>query len=245
MKILFSPSEAKNPDNDFDPIHKQSFIFEELFEYRLEALRHFQNYILKANDKDLSQLFGLKNEKEFTPFKQDILSLETNLAIKRYSGVSYEYLDYESLDTKAQNFLLENTVIFSNLFGPILAKDKIPFYKFKQGAKIKDFNIEQFYKEKFSPSLDEFLKGENIIDLRASFYEKFYSIKQNFSTFKFLKNGKIISHFAKAYRGTLLRTIAKNQLKSTQDLLDHLPCELKLKDIKIQGFKQEITLELL
>ncbi|MFC2490453.1 MAG: peroxide stress protein YaaA, partial [Prevotella sp.] len=45
----------------------------------------------------------------------------------------YKHLDYRSLDSAAQEFVDKNTLIFSNLFGPVLAADALPEYKLKQG----------------------------------------------------------------------------------------------------------------
>ncbi|EJD3103234.1 peroxide stress protein YaaA, partial [Campylobacter jejuni] len=125
------------------------------------------------------------------------------------------------------------------------ANDTLPFYKFKQGAKIGNFTIEKFYKEHFSKALDEYLENEEILDLRAGFYDKFYTPKKKFYTYKFVKNGKVISHFAKAYRGILLSISAKNQVKNNKELLANLPSNLKLKEIQIKGLKEEIVLEIL
>ncbi|MBX2079434.1 peroxide stress protein YaaA, partial [Campylobacter peloridis] len=130
------------------------------------------------NDENLKKFFETKSDKELIFFKEDIFSKPTIEAIKRYNGVAYEMLDFINLNKKAQEYILNNVLIFSNLFGPIMAKDLIPFYKFKQGKKIDNFNIEKFYKENFSSSIDNLLKDELVIDLRAKFYEKFYTLKQ-------------------------------------------------------------------
>lgn len=84
-----------------------------------------------------------------------------------------------------------------------------------------------------------------MLDLRAGFYDKFYTPKKKVSTYKFLKNGKIVSHYAKAYRGILLRIAAQNQALSNKELLAKLPSNLKLKDIKEFKLKEEITLEII
>ncbi|MCW1360504.1 peroxide stress protein YaaA [Campylobacter sp. US33a] len=245
MKILFSPSESKNETSNFSPIDENSFIFPELFKKRLEVIKHFNTYISFASQQELINLFGIKKENEIIKLKQNLLTLSTAQAIERYSGVSYEYLDYSTLNLEAKNYILQNVIIFSNLFGPILAANLIPFYKFKQGAKIANFNIEQFYNTYFSTALDEFLKDEELLDLRAGFYEKFYTPKRKFSSYKFIKNGKIVSHFAKAYRGILLKILAQNQIQNNKELLECLPQTLKVKEVQIKGFKEEIILEII
>ncbi|NDJ27496.1 peroxide stress protein YaaA [Campylobacter sp. MIT 19-121] len=244
MKILFSPSENKSELAYLTPINKSSFIFAELFDKRLEVIKLYNDFVKYASINELQDFFELKSEKEVQNLQNDLLKLKTCEAIKRYKGVAYDYLDFESLDEKAQNYVYENTLIFSNLFGVVQAKDHLPLYKLKQGAKIKEFDTAKFYKTHFSKALDEFLQNEEIIDLRAGFYEKFYTLKQDYTSYKFLKNNKVVSHFAKAYRGILLRTLACFECKSNQDLLTHLPHKLSVKEIKKQGLKQEIVLEI-
>lgn len=245
MKILFSPSEAKSDLDEFEPVNENSFIFKELFSKRKMVLDLYNDFVAKADLKELSKLFGFKDEKEILTFKKDIFKAPTCEAIKRYTGVGFSYLNFQALDESSMAWILQNCLIFSNLFGPLLAGDKIPNYKLKQGAKLPNFNIEEFYKTHFSQALDAFLQDEELVDLRANFYEKFYTPKKSFTTYKFFKNGKVVSHFAKAYRGILLQVAAKIKANSNKALLENLPPNLKVLEIKKIGLKQEICLEIL
>lgn len=245
MKILFSPSEAKSPDGLKECINEKSFIFENLYNKRKEAIEKYQDFIKKSDNERLKKFFGIKDEKEIIILKENLFNKKCIEAIQRYQGVAFEKLSYNSLDQNAKNYINDNVLIFSNLFGVLRANDLIPYYKFKQGEKIDGFNIEKFYKDNFSKDLNEYLKDELIIDLRAKFYEKFYTIKQKYISFVFLKNSKILSHFAKAYRGKILRIMAENSITNKEELLKNLPKDLMVKDIKIQGFKEEIVLDIL
>ncbi|TXE88464.1 YaaA family protein [Campylobacter volucris] len=244
MKILFSPSESKSIINDNDEINEKSFIFEKLYKKRIEAIKKYQDYINALNYENLKDFFGIKNDDEIDILSNDIFKRKTTKAIQRYNGVAYEFLNYDKLNNNAKKYIDNNVIIFSNLFGPVGAGDFLPYYKFKQGKKIENFNIEKFYKDNFSKNLDELLKDEIIIDLRAKFYEKFYTLKQNYISFTFLKNGKALSHYAKAYRGVILNFLAQNLIKNKEEILTNLPKELKIKEIKIQGLKEEIILEI-
>lgn len=161
----------------------------------------------------------------------------------RYSGVAYKSLDYENLENK--HYIDENVLIFSNLFGVIKASDILPDYKLKQGAKLPNLNIEKFYKDNFSSSLDKYLKDDEILDLRASFYEKFYTIKKPFFTLKFIKNGKVVSHYAKHYRGLILNEMAKNNIKSVDEFKKININELILLEIQEIKNKQEFIFEII
>ncbi|MCR6573767.1 YaaA family protein [Campylobacter insulaenigrae] len=245
MKILFSPSEGKAKECNNEVINKKSFIFEEKYEKRVEVISKYQNYINTLNDEELKKFFDIKDDNEIFELKNDIFQRKGLKAIERYNGVAYDFLNYKELNLQEKKYVDENVIIFSNLFGPIRAGDILPYYKFKQGKKIKNFNIEKFYKDNFSKELDNFLKDEIVIDLRAKFYEKFYVLNQPYISFTFLKNSKILSHYAKAYRGVILNFLAINNIKNKKEILEKLPQNLKIKEIKTQGLKEEIILEIM
>jgi cytoplasmic iron level regulating protein YaaA (DUF328/UPF0246 family) len=231
MKILLAPSERKTKGGDFPPINKNSFIFPDIYEKRVEIIKKYDEFLQKTND--------IKN---FGNDKTSIFKRPTKKAILRYSGVAFEYLNYPTLDEKSQKYIDENVLIFSNLFGVISAKDLIPFYTLKQGAK-PGFDIYKAHKEIFSPILDKINENEEFIDLRAKFYEKIYKPK-NAITFKFIKNNKIVSHFAKAYRGKLTRIIAINKPKSIDELLKINFSEIKIIEIIEKKGVKEIVAEI-
>lgn len=242
MKILFSPSETKFKGGEKKKINKDSFLFPELFEQRLKVLSIYQNFINTAQQNQLEKLFGTKKEDLVAYYKGDILQKNIMKVIKRYDGVAFDYLKYNQLEQEQKDYIDKNVLIFSNLFGPMLAGDLgIPDYKLKQNEKIDNFKIEKFYNEKFSFKLDEFLEDEEIIDLRAGFYEKFYKIKTPYITMKFIKEGKVVSHWAKAYRGIILNLMAKNNILNTEELLEMELDNLCIEEIKKYRLKTEIT----
>lgn len=232
MKILLAPAETKNSGGDKKSFCKENFIFPELFDKREEVFNIYENFLKTSTVEELSKWFGLKKIDEVTKYKQSLLSKPTMKAINRYEGVAFDALDYNSLQKSEQNYIDENVILFSNLFGPLLAKDLIPDYKYKQGAKLAGINVEKFYSDEFTNALDTFV-GEEVIDLRAGFYEKFYKVKKaNVLTFKFIKEGKVVSHWAKFYRGKVLQEIAKNKINSHSEFMDMQIPGLKLNEIQ-------------
>ena len=246
MKILFSPSEAKFSDGNGDVFSKNSFIFPELFEKRLEVINLYNDFLKSASKEQLEKLFGTKKEEVIEYYKNDIFKRGTKKVIQRYDGVAFDYLKYEELKENEKEYIDENVMIFSNLFGPLLCGDDgLPDYKLKQGENVNGFKIENFYKENFSKALDEYLKDEDIIDLRAGFYEKFYKIDKPYMTMKFIKDGKVVSHWAKAYRGIILNEMAKKQIKSFDEFLNMEVSSLKIEEIKEQKLKKEIVFSII
>lgn len=244
MKILFSPSEAKTAVSSNKFIDRGDFIFPNLYEKRCEILKIYDDFLQTATAKKISKLFGVKNLTDEPSLRESIFKKGAIKAVLRYDGVAYKHLDYRSLDSAAQDFIDKNTLIFSNLFGPVTAADMLPEYKLKQGERIDGLNLEEFYRQNFSGEIDEWLGDDDILDLRAEFYEKFYRIRKPFSTFKFLKNGKVVSHYAKAYRGIVLRQVAQNGVKNFDELCKMDIENLRLTDVKKTGSKSEFLVQI-
>jgi len=212
LKILFSPSEGKNNGG-----HEKA---QELFgaiQARNEILSTYRDIVLSNNEEAIKELFGFKKFSECQPYIVDIFDSPLMHAIERYDGVAYDYLQYKEQESLTQEYLREHTLIFSNLYGPLRGGDTIANYKVKQGNNIGDIAPDKFYKERFSYQLDLYLSEHDVLDLRAGYYDKFYKVTKPYTTLKFLKNGKSVSHWAKAYRGIVLREIAKAKIESLED----------------------------
>lgn len=242
MKILFSPSETKIAGGEETSFDKNSFIFPELYEKRMEIVKQYNEFILNASKEELIKLFGTKKEDVLEQYSKDLFKTSTMKVIQRYDGVAFDYLVYSKLLKNEQDYIDENVIIFSNLFGALKAGDKgLPDYKLKQGETFNGLKIEKFYNDNFSNALDEYLKDEDIIDLRAGFYEKFYKIEKPYTTMKFIKDGKVVSHWAKAYRGIILKLLALNNIKTIDELMNMQIENLKIEEIKKQKLKTEIV----
>lgn len=232
MKILLAPAETKNSGGEGKAFCEENFCFKELFNKREEIFNIYEKLLSDSSIEELSKWFGLKKLDEVKKYKESLLNKPTIKAINRYNGVAFDALDYNTLKTNQQKYIDENVVLFSNLFGPILASDKIPDYKYKQGAKLPNINVEKFYMDNFTSTLDEFV-GDEVIDLRAGFYEKFYKVKKaEVLTFKFIKDGKVVSHWAKFYRGKVLQEMAKNSISNHSEFMSMQIPGLRLNEIQ-------------
>jgi cytoplasmic iron level regulating protein YaaA (DUF328/UPF0246 family) len=239
MKILLAPSETKKSGGEI-PFNPNILLFTELFPYRTKLLHTYTNVLQQGDMQVLSKMFGIKKEADILKYKRDIIHELTMKAIERYAGVAFDYLKYEKLDNKAQDYIDENVILFSNLFGPIRASDLIPEYKLKQGEAVGDIKTEKFYNEHSAHLMEDYLKEEEILDLRAGFYDKFYKPTKAYTTLKFIKDGKVVSHWAKAYRGIVLREIAKAGATSIEAFMK-LPIEgLSIHEIQTKKNKTEI-----
>jgi len=239
MKILLAPSETKISGGN-EAFNINSLLFTSLTSSRIKLLHTYINILQKGDMQLLSKMFGLKKESEIEKYTKDIIYEPTMKAIQRYSGVAFDYLEYNSLDADAQEYIDSSVILFSNLFGPIRARDAIPEYRLKQGQSVGDIKVEKFYNQLSAELLEEYLESEEILDLRAGFYNKFYKPSRAYTTLKFIKDGKVVSHWAKAYRGIVLRQLALHTIETLDEFIK-LPIEnLSLYEIIQKKHHQEI-----
>jgi len=243
MKILLAPSETKTIGGE-GSLNLDTLIFKELNTKREELITNYQNIINSADTESLKELFGLKKESEIQKYINNIYKEPVKKAIERYSGVAFDYIDYNNLEVDAKGYIDSNLLIFSNLFGVLKANDLIPIYKLKQGSKIAGVKIEKFYNQALKESLDTYLENEDVLDIRAGYYDKFYKPNKKFTTLKFLKGGKVVSHWAKAYRGIALKYAALNKIKTIKEFIALQIPNLDLQEIREQGLKQELIYQI-
>lgn len=239
LTILFSPSENKKQGGN--PIKNELFGSDKA---RENILLQYNQIIIHKDDNELQKLFGIKNPKDYEIYLNGLDNTQLLPAIERYNGVAYEYLGFENLDKNAKEYLKHNVIIFSNLYGPILGSDTIANYKVHQGATIGEIAPENYYKDRFSYQIDLYLANKEILDLRAGYYDKFYKCNKPYTTLKFLKNGKTVSHWAKAYRGIVLREIAKHNVNSIEKFHKMEIEGLHLREIKCIKNKTEIIYDI-
>ena len=243
MKILFSPSETKKSGGELS-FNPSSLLFEDLAPHPIKLLHMYTNVLQKGDMQILSKMFGIKKEVDILKHKKDIIHELTMKAIERYTGIAFGYLGYNKLDASAQNYVDDNVILFSNLFGPILASNLIPEYKLKQSEAVADIKTEKFYNQHSAHLLEDYLKDEEILDLRAGFYNKFYKPTKPYTTLKFIKDGKVVSHWAKAYRGIVLREVAKAGIGTIDEFMKLVIENLKVKEIVEKGIHTEIIYDI-
>jgi len=244
MKILLAPSETKiaGGEGSFMPC---SLLFESICPDRIKLLHLYANVLQRGDAVEIADMFGLKKPKDIAYYStKELINEPTMKAIERYSGVAFEYLQYDKLDSKGQEYIDSSVILFSNLFGVLRADDMIPEYRLQQGKAIADTKTEQYYRPILKEPMDEYLADEEILDIRAGFYDKFYKPSKPYTTLKFTKGGKVVSHWAKAYRGIVLREIAKVGASSLDEFIA-LPIDgLSIIEIQTKGIKREIIYEI-
>ena len=240
MKILLAPSETKKPGGD-QSFRIETLLFESLLPARQSLLLAYMNVLQRGDTAELSRMFGLKKEADIVYYAAKDLPHEPAMrAIERYTGVAFDFLDYPTLSSEGKHYLHEHLILHSNLFGFLRADDLIPEYRLGQGKAVGDLFPEKLYRGAGTPLMDAYLAEEDVLDLRAGFYDKVYRPSHPYTVLKFLKGGKAVSHWAKAYRGLVLRAVAEAGV-SDMDAFMKLPIEgLTIAEIQTRKLRTEI-----
>ena len=161
--------------------------------------------------EDLSSIYGTSEDKAemFHRQNQDIFHSRCAKAIHRYTGVVYEYLDWNTLDQEAKDYMNKHICIFSGLFGIVSPNTLIPNYKLKMNV----LSLQHHW----SPIISNTLKNEDIIfDLLPQVHRKAYKPGKNVIKIDFsvINKGKktAAGHFGKAVKGKFIRFLAQNQI---------------------------------
>jgi len=156
-------------------------------------------------------------------------------AIERYTGVMYDAIDHQSLDSDAQEVFGNSVIIMSGLFGMVRPYDMIPAYKLKMGGKLlRGKTCSAVWKRAITKTLAESAEDSVIWDLlpiehSAAWDSSRVPYKTRF-TVKFLERNaagemRTINHWSKLLKGALIRHLVSNAdaAGSADSALDLLP----------------------
>ena len=210
MLILIPPSEGKAK------VKSKTITFGETnFKFEREV-----NQIVRLlgllNEEDLRSIYGTSQEKSeiFHRQNQDIFKSHCAKAIERYTGVVYEYLNWETLDENAKDYMEKHVRIFSGLFGLLTPNTLIPNYKLKMNVLSLQYH--------WTPVLTKELEKEDLVfDLLPQVHRKAYKPAKNVIKIDFsvVKKGKktAAGHFGKAVKGKFIRYLAQNNVLTLDD----------------------------
>lgn len=220
MLILIPPSEGKAKIKSSDTLFKDTN-----FKYEREVNQVVRHLSILENE-DLRSIYGTSQEKSETFHRQnqDIFNSHCAMAIERYTGVVYEYIDWNSLNDTAKKYMEKHVRIFSGLFGILTPETLIPNYKLKMNVLSLQFH--------WKPILTKALEKEDVVfDLLPQVHRKAYNPSKNVIKVDFSVQNKgkktAAGHFGKAVKGKFIRFLAENNISSID----------KFKDFEYDGFK--------
>ena len=141
--------------------------------------------------------------------------LPTAKAIDVYSGVLYQALDFNSLNSASKKRAIKSIVIISALFGAVRLEDKIPSYKLDMAKSLPKLGSLNSSWKKVLPDALEKIKTDLIIDCRSSTYQGVWTPDLNktvgIRVFT-IKNGKktVVTHMSKKTRGDVTKLLVQS-----------------------------------
>ncbi len=200
--VLIPPSEGKVSGGEQKPL-----------EHVRDEVVSVQKSILTA--KHPEKLYGVKKALAFKAHElnKTITTTPTMPAIKRYSGVVYKAIDYDSLSAKAKSFFHVHFRILSPMFGLVKPNERIPEYKMKF-SKLK---LDAYWKPILSKKLESFF----IIDLLAKEQRKAVYYENGIRVdFQLKQDGvkRAAGHFGKHIKGRFIRFMCEHSYTNIDDL---------------------------
>ncbi|MDI1290580.1 MAG: peroxide stress protein YaaA [bacterium] len=231
MLILLPPSEGKSHPRRGPELHLDSLSFPALTPTRERVLSALGD-LCSRSPAEAARVLGLG------PTQFDDVQSNTTLrqspcahAIRVYSGVLFDALDYATLSAPARRRAQARVAISSGLWGLVRLTDRIPGYRLSGSVALPGLGtLASAWRE---PVASEIAASTGIIiDLRSSTYASLGPIPKEAAARAVVvrvlqeRDGvrTIVSHMNKATKGRILRASLESDstIRNASDLLDGL-----------------------
>ncbi|MFI7699123.1 YaaA family protein [Nonomuraea sp. NPDC049480] len=215
MLILLPPSEGKAPEGSGPPVGALSF--PALDRPRKRVL----NALIRASKRrDALGVLGLTPGLAGELAKNTALKTAPTLpAAELYTGVLYDNLGLATLEGEDRRRAEESVLIFSGLWGVVRIIDRIPPYRLSMSVNLPPLGgLAAFWRPQVTKALDA-IPGL-VVDLRSATYAGAWQPGERSVTVRVFRDGKVVSHMAKATRGEIARALLR------QDATPETPDEL-------------------
>ncbi|MEU4405572.1 peroxide stress protein YaaA [Streptosporangium sp. NPDC023963] len=224
MLILLPPSEGKAARGDGPALDLPRLSFPALRSPRKKVLDALTALCRKPAARDV---LGLSpGQAEEVGRNLLLRTAPTLAAADLYTGVLYDNLGLASLSPEAAARASESLLIFSGLWGLLRIGDRVPPYRLSMGVRLPPLGgLGAFWRRSVTPLLDA--EPGLVVDLRSSTYAAAWQPGGRAVAVRVLKDGKVVSHMAKATRGVIARSLLEGGVDpgSPEELakvLDHL-----------------------
>ncbi|MFI7637578.1 YaaA family protein [Nonomuraea sp. NPDC049400] len=222
MLILLPPSEGKASEGDGPPLAELSFPALE------RPRKRVLNALVRASKRrDALDVLGLTPGLAGELAKNAELKTAPTLpAADLYTGVLYDNLGLRSLEGDARRRAEESVLIFSGLWGVLRITDRVPPYRLSMGVNLPPIGgLAAFWRPQLSKQLDR--ESGLVVDLRSATYAGAWQPGDRSVTVRVFRDGKVVSHMAKATRGEIARALLlQDTTPSTPDELAKLLTDL-------------------
>lgn len=197
MLIVLPPSETKAPGGSGPALDLEGLSFPTLTPVRSALIDELSGLEVADAMAVLGISEKLRPEAEAN---RELRTSPTMPALHRYTGVLFDALSAPTLPELAWDRL----AVGSALFGVVRAGDLIPRYRLSGGTKLD----ERTMRSRWGRLITEALAEEDfVVDLRSGAYQQLGRVP-GAVTVRVEKDGKVVSHFNKHYKGELARVLA-------------------------------------
>jgi len=214
MLILLPPSEGKHSPESGDRFKAAELSFPGLKTTRGKVWKALVDLCSKNPDEAVAVLGLGPKQRDLIASNATLRNAPTAPAIKVYTGVVYEALDFASLPAAARKRADSRVAIASALFGLLRPSDPIPAYRLSGDATLPGLGT---LASVWRDSIQEQLRATRgpILDLRSGAYVSLGPIPPDIAHRAFVgrvlleRGGKrsVVSHFNKATKGRLTRAV--------------------------------------
>lgn len=211
MLIVLPPSETKAPGGSGPAVDLEGLSFPALTPVRCALLDELSSLEVDDAMEVLGISGRLRPEAEAN---RELRTSPTMPALYRYTGVLFDALSAPTLPESAW----ERLAVGSALFGVVRAGDLIPRYRLSGGTKLGGRTM----RSRWGRLITEALAEEGfVVDLRSGAYQQLGRVP-GAVTVRVEKDGKVVSHFNKHYKGELARVLASAPVAaaSAADVVD-------------------------
>ena len=214
MLILLPPSETKRPDGVGVSIDKSAIIWAALDPAREEIFQSLTALLEQPQLAAKALGLGKKNLAELD-YNRNLLTAPTMPAMRRYTGVLFDALEYDSLSPEAIQRADRQLFIQSALFGLLPAMQQIPPYRLSAGSKLPGLNLKRLWQQAHQEVWPRMIGP--VLDLRSKAYVELNPVPPERES-KFVEvldsAGKALNHFNKKAKGAFVRSALENSLES-------------------------------
>lgn len=226
MLVLLPPSETKHQGGADKTLQLDTLSFADaLQQTRERVLTALQELSLAAasnNEAAAAFLKALKLKPGSTAEQaltnnQELLTAPVLPAIRRYTGVLYDALDYDALNDSAKTWVNSHVAVQSALFGLVTAADLIPAYRLSGGSTLP--GLKPALKQQWQMAHDsiDWAGSGFVLDLRSKDYVKLAALPAGANTAwlsieQQAADGSVraLNHFNKAAKGELVSLFANS-----------------------------------
>lgn len=209
MLVLLPPSETKAEGGHGDRLDLELLSFPDLNPVRRKLIDALVG--LAADVPASIAALGLSERQVAEVSRNGMLfGSPTTPALRRYTGVLYDALDYPSFTTAEARRANARLAVASALFGVVRAHDPIPAYRCSGDSVLPGVGpLAPLWRPALEPALGDL--DELIVDLRSATYAHLARLP-NAVTIRVVtdRSGRrlAVSHFNKAAKGRLARALA-------------------------------------